>query len=165
MIGDACIKNDGPFPARIQYIVMKRGGSYIAAEAKTGFTPTVRVADHNMSDIYLENRITVPISFTGIRPVIAFIQRVALSAWATTAQCNAHAIRTQTVHPPVSCANRRAIRPTTLDARVLQRDPLHPRRPCRAERLRAQSRRHSAMLERRLDRVTPGRRKELCYIH
>ncbi|GBP55613.1 hypothetical protein EVAR_35848_1 [Eumeta japonica] len=58
MIGDACIKNDGPFPARIQYIVMKRGGSYIAAEAKTGFTPTVRVADHNMSDIYLENRIT-----------------------------------------------------------------------------------------------------------
>ncbi|GBP66391.1 Nucleic-acid-binding protein from transposon X-element [Eumeta japonica] len=92
---------------------------------------------------------------TGIRPVFAFIQRVALSAWATTAQRNAHAIRTQTVHPPVSCANRRAIRPTTLDARVLQRDPLHPRRPCRAERLRAQSRRHSAMLERRLDRVTP----------
>ncbi|GBP39254.1 hypothetical protein EVAR_22660_1 [Eumeta japonica] len=57
-------------------------------------------------------------------------------------------------HPSPPACVQRAIRPTTLDARVLQRDP-STRRPYR----RARVRRHSAMLERRLDRVTPGRRK------
>ncbi|GBP00541.1 hypothetical protein EVAR_76849_1 [Eumeta japonica] len=68
-----------------------------------------------------------------------------------TAQCT----RNKDTDGPPACVlcNRRAIRPTTLDARVLQRDP-PPERPCRSS-LRAQSRRHSVMLERRLDRVTP----------
>ncbi|GBP02607.1 hypothetical protein EVAR_98566_1 [Eumeta japonica] len=44
---------------------------------------------------------------TGTRPVIAFILRAASNAWATTAQRNVRAIRTQTVHPPVSYVNKR----------------------------------------------------------
>ncbi|GBP36380.1 hypothetical protein EVAR_87959_1 [Eumeta japonica] len=43
---------------------------------------------------------------TGIRPVIVIILRAALNAWATMAQRNVRAIRTQTVHPPVSYANK-----------------------------------------------------------
>ncbi|GBP87969.1 hypothetical protein EVAR_62476_1 [Eumeta japonica] len=67
-----------------------------------------------------------------------------------TAQCT----HKDTDGPPACVpVNRRAIRPTTLDARVLQRDP--PPEKAVPRRLRAQSRRHSVMLERRLDRVTP----------
>ncbi|GBP78641.1 hypothetical protein EVAR_98568_1 [Eumeta japonica] len=63
---------------------------------------------------------------TGTRPVIAFILRAASNAWATTAQRNVRAIRTQTVHPPVSYVNKRP-RPIIWDARVLQR-PHRPRK-------------------------------------
>ncbi|GBP84189.1 Nucleic-acid-binding protein from transposon X-element [Eumeta japonica] len=92
---------------------------------------------------------------TGIRPVIASILRAASNAWVTTARRNVRAIRTQTVHPPVFYANRRATRPTILDARVLLKDPLHPRRPCRAERPRVLSRPHLVTPEQQPDRVTP----------
>ncbi|GBP82988.1 hypothetical protein EVAR_39677_1 [Eumeta japonica] len=82
------------------------------------------------------------------------------SALREMAQRNVRAIRTQTVLPPVLC-NRRAIRPTTLDARVLQRDP-PPRRPCAEASARAVSAAFS--YARAAAGPRPGRRKELCYI-
>ncbi|GBP46725.1 hypothetical protein EVAR_86978_1 [Eumeta japonica] len=55
---------------------------------------------------------------TGIRPATAFIQRV--KAWRP--RQHAHAIRTQTVHPPVSHANKRP-HGQLPDARGLQKSP------------------------------------------
>ncbi|GBP67602.1 hypothetical protein EVAR_98656_1 [Eumeta japonica] len=49
----------------------------------------------------------ITVSPTGTRPVIASILRAASNAWAPTAQRNAHATGTQTVHPPASYTNKR----------------------------------------------------------
>ncbi|GBP37301.1 hypothetical protein EVAR_35735_1 [Eumeta japonica] len=74
-----------------------KSGAYAPSPASKRSSPQTRA--------YPGSVITA--SPTGTRPVTAIILRAALNAWATMAQRNVRAIRTQTVHPPVSYAKQR----------------------------------------------------------